>query len=221
MPDCKACQWFSKAKQDCTISGPIPAGDCQLRKCVLAILQKHLPHWSGKVLEIGYGMRRQPRKMLRNRAEWHGAEPRFPTNEKTRQYQCTVSKMPFVDAMFRHVLATETMEHWAEYGESVKDGLREIARVLEPGGTILVTVPIHLHGSNEFLHGDLHAIEHHFDPKLWRDYKTEHWREDYGPLPVPLDIRAAWPKLRKSDKHALQEAHGYSSWTLEITAIRR
>ena len=51
--------------------------------------------------------------------------------------QADVFRLPFDDAEFDRVICAEVMEHVHDYGAA----LRELARVLRPGGTIGVTVP--------------------------------------------------------------------------------
>jgi ubiquinone/menaquinone biosynthesis C-methylase UbiE len=51
--------------------------------------------------------------------------------------RCSLSKMPFPDASFDSVTAKHTLEHI----ESPLDGLREIHRVLRPGGVAFLIVP--------------------------------------------------------------------------------
>jgi SAM-dependent methyltransferase len=51
----------------------------------------------------------------------------------------SIDEMPFADASFDFVVATEVLEHLSE--SERQGGVREITRVLEPGGWFLGTVP--------------------------------------------------------------------------------
>lgn len=58
--------------------------------------------------------------------------------------------LPFADATFDHAYSISVLEHIEEPGDA--EGLRELARVVKPGGRVLVTLP--------------HALEYRED---WRD----------------------------------------------------
>ncbi len=58
--------------------------------------------------------------------------------------------LPFEDGSFDHAYSISVLEHIEEPGDA--DALRELARVVKPGGRVLVTLP--------------HALEHRED---WRD----------------------------------------------------
>ncbi len=52
-------------------------------------------------------------------------------------YHASVEKMPFEDSMFDAIFILDVLEHV----EDDKSGMRELRRVLKPGGILVVTVP--------------------------------------------------------------------------------
>ncbi len=51
--------------------------------------------------------------------------------------QADVFKLPFADHAFDHVICSEVMEHVHDYATAI----RELVRVLKPGGTVGITIP--------------------------------------------------------------------------------
>jgi hypothetical protein len=67
--------------------------------------------------------------------------------------------------------------------------------VLKPSGSVYFCAPIHLHGHEAFVTGDIPRIRALFDPLLWKNITIERWREDYYPLEryrTPEADRATW-----------------------------
>lgn len=56
------------------------------------------------------------------------------------------------------------MEHWGEYGCSLKWGLYQCFRVCKPNGRVLMNVPIHFHGTRTFMLGELEQLQSLFAP---------------------------------------------------------
>jgi SAM-dependent methyltransferase len=135
------------------------------------------------------------------------------------------SKIPLPDNHFDMVVAFETMEHWTEWQDSPINGLREINRVLKPGRKLVVTVPIHLHGGDEFVSGDIEKILGYFDLSQW-DVKTYEWRREHAPLPVHKGFnnsrrRKIYTQLTEEGfaKQTVQKEP--STWCLNIVAVKR
>jgi hypothetical protein len=66
---------------------------------------------------------------------------------------------------------------------------------LKPAGSIYFDAPIHLHGHEMFIAGDIERIRKIFDRTLWQNITIEKWREQYEPLeryPVPAGDVMSW-----------------------------
>jgi SAM-dependent methyltransferase len=114
------------------------------------IYQRHLiaymeaeKHISGDVLEVGsgdgYGM-----KMLFPLAKTYTAIDKFPTPaakepgyESVKFVQASIPPLPFADNSFDFVVTFQVIEHIDDDVSFV----REIARVLRPGGLMILTTP--------------------------------------------------------------------------------
>lgn len=216
MPSCRECVWFNG--ESC-----ISESKKDSRKCSNAVFRKHLPFIAGSVLEVGHGVSKGARYELEKRGvRWVGIDPRWPDQPENNHFYGTAAYIPFEDESFDWVLALDTMEHWEEdfhsgnsKPERPDDGLREIWRVLRPGGRLLITVPIHWHGTDMFYFGRTDKIVNLF--KGWR-IQIEEWRKLHHPLP----IRRFWSEERNGLQRMreLVAELGYepSSYTLEIMA---
>jgi predicted SAM-dependent methyltransferase len=84
----------------------------------------------------------------------------------TIDYESDITRIPVEDASFDAILCTEVLEHVPDPPAA----LREMSRILRPGGTLLLTVPL---GSG------LHQLPYHFYGGLspnWYHY----WGGEYG-----------------------------------------
>jgi hypothetical protein len=91
---------------------------------------------------------------------------------------------------------------------------------------VAISVPIHLHGSDEFVEGDVEKIVSYFDPKLWSEIVTDEWRRWHEPLPaykgwLENRLRRHYESLVKKgfEKQVVQKEP--SSWSLSITARKK
>jgi SAM-dependent methyltransferase len=224
---CRLCPKFDERGPRCSVPFGKP-----LRKCVAASLEAHLHATRGmKTLELGYGSRSLAREVVvQSGGSWTGLEPtsgRTPAIGKGGYGHA--GHIPFPDATFDLVFGIQSIEHWEEKQPSLPDGLtyaqclKEIWRVLKRGGSIYFDAPIHLHGHEMFVLGDLGRIRAAFDETLWTDVLFEKWRYDHEPLPKcpppPKEV-ANWPSDLAA-RAAARRLESESMWMLALTANKR
>jgi SAM-dependent methyltransferase len=103
-------------------------------------IQHRLCHWHGRALDVGAG--ESPWRYLMGDGVCYQGVDAVTAGEfgMTRHPDIVYyagERLPFEDAAFDHVLCTEVLEHVPD-PETL---LREIARVLRPGGSLVLTVP--------------------------------------------------------------------------------
>lgn len=107
------------------------------RRGLLQGLAEFLPQMQGRVLDVGCGQK--PYRMLVPASEYLGVDI---DSEVTRRLGIADlfydgQKLPFADATFDAVLCSQVLEHVFTPDEF----LREIRRVLRPGGVLLLATP--------------------------------------------------------------------------------
>jgi ubiquinone/menaquinone biosynthesis C-methylase UbiE len=119
-----------------------------------------------RVLEVGCGRQSHIKEMILLRgAKWTGLDPQA-TDLAT--IQGSVSKIPLPNHTFDVVICSQSIEHWYEYITTFEEGLREIFRVLKPGGQVFFDFPIFLHGHPYFMLGNTKKIMSIFNPQFWK-----------------------------------------------------
>lgn len=229
---CRDCPKFSADPPACSVPFGSP-----LRKCVVASMEAHLHDGRGKdALEIGFGRFALGRNLLRRSGgTWTGIDPfgpESPAPKIGKRLFGHAADIPFPDGTFDLVFGIQTLEHWgqplphlglkgSDYGACVQ----EVWRVLKPGGAIYLDAPIHLHGTEMFVMGDLPRIRALFDDALWSDVVLERWREDHEPLPPyppGPNLYPAWEReVHSYDPEAVARVKQKSIWLLAITARKR
>jgi len=121
----------------------------------------------GRVLDVGCGVGRLLLRLQRRGCETVGVDILRPDLLSARRHlvgkepaasfvQADGGRLPFAGASFDFVACTETLEHAADAALM----LRELARVLRPGGRLVVSVPDTL---PELVAGRFYAL-YHDDP---------------------------------------------------------
>lgn len=205
---CAKCPKLDKKLKICRIPFGTP-----LRKCVVAGIEAHLHEAKGKnILELGFGRFSLAKNLVtRSGGIWTGVEPHQSKDKKPeigRGGYGHTEDIPFADETFDMVFGIQTLEHWGQKctGAAMAPSeyeacFDEILRVLKPGGTIYLDAPIHFHGNEMFIMGDIERIKNHFPGDQWRNLVVERWRYDYQ----PLERYAPYAKL-------------YEEWEEEITS---
>jgi len=98
--------------------------------------------------------------------------------------------------------------------------------VLKPGGSVYVDAPIHLHGHEMFVAGDIPRILALFDGALWEHIVVERWRYDHAPLPryptPEIDAQGALTTLETYAAAAIRDLQRNATvWLLTIQAVKK
>lgn len=127
-----------------------PAGDNRLLfalRCAFDLqlltihqfLRQELASCQGRVLDVGAGQ--APWRELLDHAEYTGLDVESAQDFGMRRTPGIVyydgSRMPFADASFDHLLCAEVLEHVPD----AEAFASELARVLRPGGSLVLTLP--------------------------------------------------------------------------------
>ena len=121
--------------------------------------------WGSRVLDVGAGVG-QYRSLFAHceyRTQDFGLEPATTGKYTPLDYECDITAIPVPDGTFDVILCTEVLEHVPEPIRA----LREMARILRPGGRMLLTAPLGSH---------LHQEPFHF----YGGY-TPHWYQRFLP----------------------------------------
>ena len=150
-----------------------------IRSRLLEAVRREVPHMSGILFDVGCG--RQP---YRNLVTGHGSAVvqyigiDIPSERYAeRDVSWDGSRMPFQDERADYVLATELLEHCA-HPQHVLD---ELARVLRPGGRLMLTVP--------FL-WPLHETP--YDEHRYTSYAVRRMLESAGLVEVEVRALGGW-----------------------------
>ena len=229
---CRRCPKFDAQREICRVPFGTP-----LRKCVVAATEAHLRGTKGlKALELGYGSRSFAKHVIEaSGGSWTGVEPGLqgegPRHVGTGGHG-HAGDIPFPDETFDIAFGNQSFEHWEEGHHlqtdkpGYKECLAEVWRVLKPGGIVYLDAPMHLHGHEMFIAGDVARILGLFDTTVWSDVVAEKWRSDHAPLPpypTPATDLASWQTAVKTYDAAVLDKikHRGTVWLLTVTARKR
>ena len=229
---CATCPRFDDTKSECSIVYGSPS-----RKCTAAGIEANLNDVANKnTLEIGFGTWPLARNLIRRGGgTWTGIDPGQPKDSRSRIGKGGyghVADIPFPDSTFDMIFGIQTFEHW---GQRVKaymppskyeDCMGEILRVLKPGGNLYLDAPMHLHGNEMFIMGDVEKLRTLFDDSKWEDVVVERWRRKYEPLErflPPQSELDLWPEEVTSYPHEkiTEIQKSGSAWMVTFKARKR
>jgi SAM-dependent methyltransferase len=226
---CRRCPKLDARRGECRVPFGSP-----LRKCVVAATEAHLRDTRGaQVLELGFARRSYGKRIVEAcGGTWTGVEPLLDKSRAPRLGEGGyghAGAIPFPDETFDVVFGNQSFEHWEE---PLPDGspspsygacLEEIRRVLKPGGSLYLDAPIHLHGHEMFVAGDVARILALFRAERWRDVVAERWRYEHDPLPryptPAADIEHVRGTIKSYDPGMIADLQQRGSvWLLVVTA---
>lgn len=161
-----------------------------------------------RVLEVGCGSWSRLRdRCLEVGADYQGIDGAESVTSVATRFE-NLADLSFPDETFDFVVGTQSMEHWAEYGCSLEWGLYQCFRACRPGGRVLMNVPIHFHGTSEFILGRLDRLRTLFD-RYSGDVQFEEWGRDSDPIPSYFPYPGYLPLRRRPayilDIHATRD----------------
>lgn len=107
------------------------------RKGLSRYIRQLAPELNGKILDIGCGTK--PYSQFFHGSEYIGLELDIGENRKSKfaDYYYDGKRFPFIDSSFDSVILSQVFEHVFNPDEF----MNEVARILKPGGKLLLTVP--------------------------------------------------------------------------------
>lgn len=171
--------------------------------CMLPIVQGYLEFIQPdmQVLDIGCGS--WPR--IRNHCQAIGAsyegidvEASYFDVPSVATRLENLADLSYADNSFDLVIANQSMEHWGEFGCSLRWGLYQCFRVCKVGGRICLNVPIYYHGTSEFMLGRVGRLLKQF-LHFSEEVRLEKWGHPSEPIQPVFAVPGYW---RLSDKPA-------------------
>lgn len=180
---------------------PYPLG-----ACIIPIVENYLSYIKNgmRVLDVGCGSW----DLIKNHCQYVGADYEgidVRENYFGKKVVATrienLANLSFPDNYFDFIIGNQTMEHWLEYGCTVKWGLYQCFRVLKFNGRLLLNVPIHFHGTRHFMLGNVEVLRKYYAP-----FSSKVGFNVWGKPSYPLLEIMPWPgywTLRYSSAYIL------------------
>jgi SAM-dependent methyltransferase len=100
-------------------------------------LRQCAPFVQGRVLDVGCGQRPYEKTFFAGAKEYIGTD--YLTDRSRPDVVCSALHLPFAAGSFETVVSTEVLEHVPEPLQA----LREMQRVLQPGGHLILSTPMY------------------------------------------------------------------------------
>ncbi len=167
-----------------------------LGACMIPIVEEYLTQIQPqmKVLDVGCGSWTRIKKYCEQvGAVYEGIDPQkiYIGKETVATRIENLAELSYEDNYFDLVIGNQTMEHWGENGCTILWGLYQCFRVCKPNGKVMINVPIHFHGTKEFMLGDLMSIKSAFQIFTDQIQITE-WGKPSNPLPNLYPYPGYW-----------------------------
>lgn len=208
MPACMRCRSLvdGRCVAESRIAEVLGRPAPRLAACVLVIAEDYLGEIRRgmRVLEIGCGSW----DWIKRRCDEVGA--RYEGIDSAPEYYGrrvvatrieNLADLSFDDESFDLVIGNQTAEHWGEHLCPLDWGLYQCFRVCKPGGRVFLNVPIHYHGTRDFLLGDIPSIRRRL-AEFSTDVTLETWGFPSSPLPSIYAHSSYWT-LRHSEAYVV------------------
>ena len=204
----KECTAYGIAQQ--TLGRSIPGPP--LGACMMPIVEEYKelirPHMN--VLEIGCGTWEAIRaRCMEAQAHYEGIDTLaeyFGKKTIATRFE-NLADLSFPDETFDLVIGNQTMEHWGEHGCRLGWGLYQCFRTCRTGGSVLLNVPIHYHGTKPFVLGYISKLRELL-ARFSGSFSLTEWGRPSDPLPALYPFPGYW-RLR-----------GRPAYILDIRAVK-
>lgn len=190
MPACVDCKWrqddkcLAHSQALAELKRPLPPPPTGA--CTVAIVDDYLRAITAgmTILEIGCGTWSKIKDhCIAVGANYHGIdviEEYYGVPTIATKFE-NLASLSYPDETFDLVIGNQTMEHWAEHGCTLQWGLLQCFRVAKRQGSVFLNVPIHFHGTKEFVHGRLETLRSLF-ARFSNEVLMEAWGNPTDPI---------------------------------------